>query len=180
MRSPWSLLQAARLQISHGLMFFISIFLLSLLWPRVTLLGLCTEIYTLKRKCLQLSSGSNVLSEHALDMVTDIAELCSFICVHPGTSRNSLVTVQVLPVLLPAGLSQDLMVPAARPHPSPRGSSDWHCHTSYGSYGVLRVSLLAQSRFSRCQTLLFPRAFLLCPAAEGSELPQHRLWCLFH
>lgn len=128
MRSPWSLLQVAWLQLPHSLVFLTLVFLLSLLWPRVTLLGHCAKIYALKRKCLQLPSWSNVLSVHVLDTVTDMAELCSFICVCPGTSSDSLVSTAVL--------TQNLVLPSARHQPGPRGPSGWHWHTSCG---LLRV-----------------------------------------
>lgn len=80
------------------------------LWPSIPHLGLSAQPFVTKsdfagplyrnlhfeKKMPSIwPSGSNVLSVPVLDTLTDIAELSSFMCVCPGTSSDSLVTVQV-------------------------------------------------------------------------------------
>lgn len=77
-------------------MFLTYVLLLSLLWPRVTLVALCgRNLHHLPKKSPELSSGSNVLSVYALNMVTDITELYSFVPTCPGTSSGNLLALQV-------------------------------------------------------------------------------------
>lgn len=130
-------------------------------WPSIPHLGLSAQPFVtksdfagplyrnlhFKKKMPSIwSSGSNVLSLHALDMVTAIAELCSFVCVCPGTPSDCLVTVQVSSCTSASNAHPEFMVPSGKHHPSPRGPSEWHCHTSCG---MLRVPAAGDSGWLR-------------------------------